>query len=210
MNILAFTKHFLFKETCRAHLNSASHFKEIKYFSLDGKTMPNGIAFERGNFIHECKLNSEKFTLDEGVHPVQYGLKEYRGGIIVLSTDISAVQLDSIVFLNKIKHIITTFRQRYNISCKWHRMVNMFNKYNKTEFIGVYSVGHAFNGKYVGYNGEKYDEHSRTIEINGLSCCGLLILSEMMARALNQENVLVKDLNKMKLYYAAGLSLPKN
>jgi hypothetical protein len=200
MNILAFTKHFLFKETCRAHLNSASHFKEIKYFSPDGKTMPNGIAFERGNFFHECRLNSEKFIIDKEVHPVQYGLKEHRGGIIVLSTDIRAVQLDS-----NIKPIITTFWKRYNSSSKLHRMVNMFNKYNKTKFIGAYSVRHAFNGKYVGYNGEKYNEHSTTIEINGLSCRGLLILSEMIARALYQESVLIKDLNKMKLYYAASL-----
>lgn len=200
MNILAFTKHFLFKETCRAHLNSASHFKEIKYFSPDGKTMPNGIAFERGNFFHECRLNSEKFIIDKEVHPVQYGLKEHRGGIIVLSTDIRAVQLDS-----NIKPIITTFWKRYNSSSNLHRMVNMFNKYNKTKFIGAYSVRHAFNGKYVGYNGEKYNEHSTTIEINGLSCRGLLILSEMIARALYQESVLIKDLNKMKLYYAASL-----
>jgi hypothetical protein len=200
MNILAFTKHFLFKETCRAHLNSASHFKEIKYFSPDGKTMPNGIAFERGNFFHECRLNSEKFIIDKEVHPIQYGLKEHRGGIIVLSTDIRAVQLDS-----NIKPIITTFWKRYNSSSKLHRMVNMFNKYNKTKFIGAYSVRHAFNGKYVGYNGEKYNEHSTTIEINGLSCRGLLILSEMIARALYQESVLIKDLNKMKLYYAASL-----
>ena len=200
MNILAFTKHFLFKETCRAHLNSASHFKEIKYFSPDGKTMPNGIAFERGNFFHECRLNSEKFIIDKEVHPVQYGLKEHRGGIIVLSTDIRAVQLDS-----NIKPIITTFWKRYNSSSKLHRMVNMFNKYNKTKFIGAYSVRHAFNGKYVGYNGEKYNEHSTTIEINGLSCRGLLILSEMIARTLYQESVLIKDLNKMKLYYAASL-----
>jgi hypothetical protein len=200
MNILAFTKHFLFKETCRAHLNSASHFKEIKYFSPDGKTMPNGIAFERGNFFHECRLNSEKFIIDKEVHPIQYGLKEHRGGIIVLSTDIRAVQLDS-----NIKPIITTFWKRYNSSSKLHRMVNMFNKYNKTKFIGAYSVRHAFNGKYVGYNGKKYNEHSTTIEINGLSCRGLLILSEMIARALYQESVLIKDLNKMKLYYAASL-----
>jgi hypothetical protein len=200
MNILAFTKHFLFKETCRAHLNSACHFKEIKYFSPDGKTMPNGIAFERGNFFHECRLNSEKFIIDKEVHPVQYGLKEHRGGIIVLSTDIRAVQLDS-----NIKPIITTFWKRYNSSSKLHRMVNMFNKYNKTKFIGAYSVRHAFNGKYVGYNGEKYNEHSTTIEINGLSCRGLLILSEMIARALYQESILIKDLNKMKLYYAASL-----
>ena len=39
------------------------HFREIKYFSTDGSTMPNGIGYQRGHFIHECKVNAEKFIL---------------------------------------------------------------------------------------------------------------------------------------------------
>lgn len=99
-------------------LSDPKHFREIKYFSPDGRNMPNGIGYERGNFLHECKVNSDNFVLDEGVHPVQYGLNKYRGGIIVFSTDVNAVMLDRNAFLNKIKQIITTFWQRYNTSRK--------------------------------------------------------------------------------------------
>lgn len=61
-------------------LSSVRHFKEITYFSPDGKKMPNGVAFQRGGFLHECKENADKFVVDKGIHPAQDGLNKYRGG----------------------------------------------------------------------------------------------------------------------------------
>ena len=180
------------------------HFREIKYFSTDGSTMPNGIGYQRGNFIHECKVNAEKFILDEAIHDNQYGLSDYRGGVIVFSTDVNAVNLDKNKIYNKVKQILTTLNQRINTSKIAHKIINKFNKYN-SEYIGAYSVGNAFKGKYVGDNGEEYDERSTTIEINGLSSDGLLRLAEMIARIFHQETVLVKDFNNMKIYLANGL-----
>ena len=153
--------------------SKGGYFKEIKYFSPDGSTMPNGIGFQRGNFLHECKVNREAFVLDETIHDKQYGLADYRGGIIVFSTDVNAVSLDK----NKLK-------------------------YNGSEFIGACSIGNAFKGNYVGDNGEEYDERSTTIEVNGLPSQGLLRLAEMVARMFHQETVLVKDFNNMKLFLA--------
>ena len=192
------------------NLSAVNHFREIKYFSLDGRNMPNGIGYERGNFLHECKMNADKFVLDEGVHPVQYGLHKYRGGIIVFCTDVNAVLLDSNALLNIVKQIIITFWQGYNTSGKLHCIIDKFNGYNKKELVGAYSVGNVFKGHYVGGNGEEFDENSTTIEINGLSSKGLLRLSEMIARAFHQECVLVKDFNKMKFYLADGLHTNDN
>lgn len=180
------------------------YFREIKYFSTDGSTMPNGIGYQRGNFIHECYVNAEKFILDEAIHNNQYGLSDYRGGVIVFSTDVNAVDLDKNKIYNKVKQILTTLNQRINTSKIAHKIINKFNKYN-SEYIGAYSVGKAFKGKYVGDNGEEYDERSTTIEINGLSSDGLLRLAEMIARIFHQETVLVKDFNNMKIYLANGL-----
>lgn len=42
-------------------------FKEVRYFSRDGSTMPNGIGFQRGNFLHEGKVNKEAFDADGAV-----------------------------------------------------------------------------------------------------------------------------------------------
>ena len=74
------------------------------------------------------------------------------------------------------------------------------------ETIGAYSIGNAFKGRYVGDNGGEYNERSMTIEINGLSSEALLYLGEMIARAFHQETVLIKDLNKNKIYLANGLT----
>ena len=38
---------------------SLLHFNEVKYFSQDGRGLPNGIGFQRGNFIKECAENVE-------------------------------------------------------------------------------------------------------------------------------------------------------
>ena len=89
---------------------SPKHFKEVKYFSPDGrKNIPNGHPIQQGGFISECKANLNNFILSEGVHDSQYGLSEYRGGVIVFSTEMNAVKLDKNAVKNKIKTIIVNF-----------------------------------------------------------------------------------------------------
>lgn len=183
-----------------------NHFHEIKYFSKDGKSLPNGIGFQKGNFLHECKINAESFSINEDLHSNQYGLSDYRGGVIVFSTDVNAVQLSDKALINKLKQIIRTFKQRYFATTIIHNTLNKFNKYNpQSEYVGAYSIGHSFKGHYIGDNGEKYNENSLSIEINGLSSNALLYLAEYIARIFKQETVLVKDLNNNKIYLANGL-----
>ena len=183
--------------------NPKKAFKEIKYFSRDGSSMPNGSAIQRGGFLHECRMNKEAFVIEEAIHDQQYGLGDYRGGIIVFSTTVNAVSLDKNKIKNKVKQILATIGQRFNASNISHKIVNKFNKYNETgEYIGAYSVGNAFKGKYVGDNGEQFDERSITIEVGGLSTKGLLRLGEMIAKVFHQETVLIKDMNNFKFYLA--------
>lgn len=184
--------------------NPRKHTKEIVYFSPDGKSMPNGVGLQRGGFLMECRHNANSFILNEEVHGKQYGLAKYRGGVIVFSTDVNAIKLDANSFKNKVKQIITTFQQRYGTESKLKKIVNHFNKFSDREEIGAYSVGNAFSGKYVGDNGEHFDERSKTIEVNGLSTKGLLWLAELIARMFHQETVLVKDFNANKFYLANG------
>lgn len=186
--------------------NKRTIWKEVKFFHPEGKTMPNGSHYQRGGFIQECKKNVESFTLDEGVHNNQYGLSDYRGGVIVFSTDVNAVEMDKNKILNKIKQVLTTFKYRYKKDTMLHSIMNNFNS-KGGEYIGAYSVGNFFNGKYVGDNGEMYNEKSLSVEINGLSSKGLLNVAEMIAKAFQQESVLVKDLNKNKIYLADSIPL---
>jgi hypothetical protein len=78
------------------------HFKEIKYFSPDGKSMPNGIGIQRGGFLHECMKNKEAFEIDQSICMAHNNKREYLGGIIVFSTDTVA---DSLV-CDYLQHII--------------------------------------------------------------------------------------------------------
>lgn len=195
------------REVCK-FLNKP-YWKEIKHFHPNGRTMPNGSHYQRGGFLEECRNNKMKFVLDEGVHGTQYGMSDYRGGIIVFSTDVNAVELDKNRLLNKVKQILATFKNRMNRGSKIH---NVMNKYNQEgdEYVGAYSVGNFFKGKYVGDNGEMYNERSLSVEINGLSSKALLRVAELVAQEFNQETVLVKDLNKNKIYMADSIPMKDN
>ena len=107
---------------------SSRHFKEIKYFSPTEQRVPTGVAFTRGGFIHECQCNKNAFHLTEAISDNQYGLKQYRDSIIVFSTDVNAVRLDTNNFKNKIKQILVTFNQRINKLGILHKVLNKFNK----------------------------------------------------------------------------------
>ena len=63
-------------------------FREIKYFSPSGKGMPNGVGFQRGNFLHECQKNQEAFDISQTVNQ--------KGGIILLCNNVEADSIDCI------------------------------------------------------------------------------------------------------------------
>lgn len=184
-------------------------FKEVKYFHPTIKAMPNGCNFQRGGFLNECRINKNSFLLDEGVHGEQYGLRKYRGGVIVFSTDVNAIQLSSNKLINKVKQLVKTFNNRINKGKIIHNTINKLNKEfgNDEDWIGAYSVGNFFQGKYVGDNGEMYNEKSISVEVNGISSTYLLKFAELLAQEFMQETVLVKDLNTNKIYTADSIPL---
>lgn len=198
----------IIKESIIKVLSETKHtnWTEVKYFHPQRQTMPNGSHYQRGGFLQECRRNLNSFILDEGVHGNQYGMAKYRGGIIVFSTDVNAVELDKNKIINKIKQVITTFKNRLKKDTIIHNVMNKFND-KGGEYIGAYSVGNFFKGKYVGDNGEMYNERSLAIEINGLSSESLLKVAEMIAQEFMQETVLVKDLNKNKIYTADSIPM---
>lgn len=187
------------------HIGKRYTFNEIKYFHPSGKTLPNGSHFQKGGFLNECRQNANSFVLDEGVHDKQYGLSKYRGGIIVFAVSVNAVKLSGNRFINAIKQFIETNKNRFRKDTIVHNTINKFNaddKRNSGEHISAYSLGNFFKGKYVGDKGEMFNDRSICLEINGLSSKSLLKLAEMIANEFKQETVLVKDLNKNKIYLA--------
>jgi hypothetical protein len=146
------------------------HFKEIKYFSRDGRTMPNGIGFQRGNFIKECADNANSFVLSEVVFSGQKSPNGKCYGVIILPVNTNNNLND-----DTITQSIATISQ-------------------------AYSIGNAFRGRYIGVYDEIYDKNSITIEVNGLSRGGLYRVATSVARTLHQKAIIVKDLNSNKIY----------
>ena len=183
------------------------NIREIEYFSESGKGMPNGSHIQRGGFLTECYRNANKFVT-EGIAGEQYGLANYRGGIIVFATSVNSVDLSKNKFANKAKQLWISF---LNMACKDSKLKKCIDKYNtdKThsdDMIGAFSVGNAFKGKYVDINtGKIFNDRSYTIEVGGISSKGLLNFAELVANEFIQQTVLVKDFNNMKFYLADGI-----
>jgi hypothetical protein len=190
--------------------------KEIKYLSTDGrKNIPNGHFLEKAGFIKECTDNSNSFITDnhqyilnkdfsiiEGIHGNQYGLFNYRGGIIIFSTDVNSIELNDNILFNWINKKIKTYSNRFFRKSKLRNVIKKFNKdkENEDDYIGAFSIGNFFPGSYIGDNGKFYNENSLSIEINGISSEGLIYFAEDIAKEFNQETVLVKDLNQDKIF----------
>ena len=155
---------------------SRRHFSEIKYFSRDGKSMPNGMGFQRGNFLKGCADNANSFVLSEVMFGGNKMANDHRGGVIVFPSAASTI-LDNA----QISQQLATFSQ---------------------ELIGAYAIRNAFKGEYIDGNNERYDINSTTIEVSGLTSKDLLRLAEQIAKELHQEQIFVKDLNRNKIYIA--------
>lgn len=191
-----------------------NYFHEIKYFHPEGKTMPNSIYVHRGFLLNECIKNMNNFILTEGVCADQGSLSKYKGGIIVFSTDVNAVQTSENKLVNKIRQIVNTYKNRLlrgkiiGDTLKGKIIgdtLKSFNVTSRNEQVTNYTMGSSFKGSYLGQNGKIYNENSVSIEINGLSSESFLALAEILCKAINQECVLVKDLNKNKIYLADSI-----
>lgn len=205
--------------------NRKFRWVEVKYFSpTDSRNiLPSGHPIAKGGFIKECADNANKFIsgdcqygvrssgeVIEAIHPNQYGLADYRGGVIVFSTDVNAMDVNSGAIRNWLTKKFTTLRNRLFGKSMVNKVINKFNatqdkkagEQTVNDFIGAFSVGNFFRGRYVGDNGKVFDEKSLAVEVNGVSSEALIYLAELIATEFQQETVLVKDLNKNKIYLA--------
>jgi len=196
--------------------NSDYSIREIKHLSTDGKEeCPAMVYVAKGEWYKNVKINeglfdtgNKEFTFGEGVADEQYGLPKYKGGIIVFSTDVNAVN-DPKGFKNKVKAFfknnIQTIINRITKNKKLNKLITKHNVTRdviKDHFIGAFSIGNFFKGRYIGKNDKVYDGKSSSIEIAGVPSEVLLIFGTEIAKEFKQETVLIKDLNKNKFYLA--------
>ncbi len=196
--------------------------REIKHFSPGGrKTLPNGHPIQKGGFVKECEDNKNKFThlnheylfnerfeLIEAIHTQQYGLAGHRGGIITFSNDVNALSINKNEILSWFSAKIKTINNRLFAKSQLGRLTDKFNLEPEKEFdartvegyIGAFSAGNFFLGKYIGDHSKCFDERSLSIEINGISSDALMYFAEEVALAFNQETILVKNMNISKIF----------
>ncbi len=173
--------------------------KEIKYFHPSGEMLPNGSHYQRGGFLNECRKNINCFRA-KSLCGEPHGLAECRGGVIVFSAKVAELSTNQLV--NEIKQFFESKKKRFNKSKIHHdTIMNLNNGYtrNNDEYNGAYSLGCFFIGKYVGDNGDVFNDTSICLKMNGLSRKSMLKLAETIVDGF-QTSILVKGLTDGKIY----------
>ena len=203
-----------------------SRINEIKHFSpTENHNLPNGHGMQKGGFLHDCEVNSRKFkqfneqylitsklNICEAIHPQQWGLSDYKGGVIIFSTDINSLDISNNLLFNWFSKTLKSFYNRLFSKKILKNVISGFNSKDEKingggtidDYIGAFSIGNFFTGHFTGDNGKVFDEHSLSIEVNGISSEGLIYLGEEIATKFHQETILVKDFNSNKIYLVNG------
>lgn len=200
------------------------NIKEIKYFRTDGKnTAPSGYCVYNGGVYSQIRKNKKSFKytptyrkyMCKTITKDQYGLLNYRGGVIVFSTSVNTV-VDK-EEKSKIKaYIKKAYLSTINLILKNKKLNKFVKKWNEDfgsledKQIGAFSVGNLFDGKYISENGETYNDKSLSIDFDGVPSEILLLFAIRICKEYNQESVLVKDYNTNKIYLVENIKFSKS
>ena len=120
--------------------------------------------------------------------------KEHSGGIIVFSTDVNALDVSKISFVNNVKQKLLSWKNRLN---KNKYIDGLAKKYN----LFGWTIGNYFTGRYTGKNGKTYSEKSSSVEIIGVSKNILVEIATDLCSMFKQESVLLKCYADDSLYF---------
>lgn len=156
---------------------------------------------EAKSFIDGFKKNplSEIKRTKENVLYLSEGIdwdvpNEEKGGIIVFSTDVNAVELDKNKFLNFFKQKIVTILNRFKATSKIDKIAN------ENDLVG-WTIGKYLNGRYKAKNGKNFGENSLSVELIGISFEKLVSIAETICKDFKQECVLVKSYENGKVLF---------
>ena len=136
-------------------------------------------------------ITKERSILSEGI---DWEVDEdMRGGTIVFSTDVNAVQLSDNQFINWLKQKVATINNRIGAVKKIDAVANAHN-------LVAWTIGHNYNGRYKAKNGKTFGENSLTLDIVNAEDKELVSIATDICEAFSQECVLLK-LNNGKVYF---------
>jgi len=182
-------------------VNQAAKFRQmISQQLLKVQTPAYLSASARSQVYHQGVLRLTEAglfeVLEQRTAPVGTGEP---GGQIVFSTDVNAAGRQGI--LGK---LVNWFKTRINRVMSTSKVGEVLGKAGK-EF--GYSIGRTFRGRYVDAEGKTYDEKSLSVEILGVPKQFLLKVGEALAKAFEQEAVLVRSYVDQKPLFVYAESL---
>lgn len=163
---------------------------ECKYECLnEAKSWSDGM--KKNNFP-KINFSIEKTILSEGIdfEPEE----NEKGGIIVFSTDVNAVELSPNKIKNWVKQKIATYTNRFQTT----KMIDKIA--DKHQLIG-WTIGHYLDGCYKAKNGKMFGENSLSVEIIGINFEKLISIAEDICRDFKQESVLLQDFSSGRVLF---------
>ena len=117
-----------------------------------------------------------------------------KGGIVVFSTDVNAVNLSPNRVANWIRQKFATFKNRQQST----RIIDKIA--NKNELVG-WTIGHYLDGRYHAKNGKNFGENSLSLELVGIDDDKLIHVAEDICKEFMQECVLVKSYSTGRIMF---------
>ena len=169
-----------------------------KYRDIRSNLSMYGMLRDFGNRHFSIRFDESRviFTIGSLLESVNRSFdgESEKGGIIVFSTDVNAVEQSD----NKIIDWVTK---------KWktlrNRLLNggMLDKVADRNGVSAMTVGKFLQGRYKSNNGSVFTENSVSVEILGVDNNMLFQMAEDICKDFDQECVLAKSYNDRGIYF---------
>jgi hypothetical protein len=181
------------KTRVKIPVDGKTNYKTVGARSLMEAIELNGFSINRKNDTSTKTVYINADNHIELTEEISYEFED-KGGIIVFSVNVNAVQLSNNKLINFIKNNIETLKNKLFKDKKINKVLS-----NYDEVYGV-SIGNYVKGRYKSENGSLFDESSLSIEIIGITPDVLNRLAEDLAKEFRQETVLVKNYKSNRIY----------
>ena len=171
---------------------------ESQYKTIGAKTFMEAVQLNGFSIDRKNDTSAKTVFLDLGndtelSEEISYEFED-KGGIIVFSVNVNALQLSTNKVVRAIKNTIETFKNRLFKDRKINKVISQH-----ADIYGI-TIGNYVKGRYKSDDGSMYDESSLTIEIIGITSDVLNKVAEDLAKEFQQETVLVKDYASNRIY----------
>lgn len=172
--------------------------KILKSKSVSVLPGANGNAYSASKRLYESikktssNIIASSFSMTEAV---EWEVPDdEKGGIIVFSEEVNAIELSDNRLINWLKQKTKTMKNKAFYKKK---IDNIASKYS---LVG-WTVGKFLDGRYTAHNGKQFGEKSLSVEIVGVTVDTLVDIATDLAREFVQESVLVKDYSGGRVFF---------